>query len=68
MQELTMNETEQVDGGSAACTALTFGTTVMGGAIGAITGGMMGPEGVGVGGFWGAQAGQGIGLALCSML
>ncbi|ABI26432.1 bacteriocin-like peptide [Shewanella oneidensis] len=68
MQELTMNEIEQVNGSSAACVALTGSTTIMGGAIGVIAGGIVGPGGMATGGFWGAQFGQSIGLALCSQL
>lgn len=41
MQELTMNEIEQVNGSSAACVALTGSTTIMGGAIGVIAGGIV---------------------------
>ncbi len=68
MQELTMEEMQQVGGGSAACLALTGSTSIMGGVIGVIAGGIAGPGGMAAGGFWGASFGQSIGLAMCSQL
>ncbi|GAB1054363.1 MULTISPECIES: Blp family class II bacteriocin [Shewanella] len=70
MQELNDKELEIINGGisGAGCFTLSASTSIMGGTIGVIAGGIFGPAGMVAGGVFGATTGQRFGLAMCSML
>ncbi|WP_412513425.1 hypothetical protein, partial [Shewanella indica] len=53
---------------SERCPYKLFSTSIMGGTIGVIAGGIFGPAGMVAGGVFGATTGQRFGLAMCSML